>query len=353
MNKIREYEEMLSLRYGRLYGDKNNTERVNKARKKILIQLVIIIIIFITAVGYNIAVSKNEYKNAVFNDKGEITGIVRPAQDEGVYSFTARVKIVSDKGIREKEYFITVEPLGEAVAENESITKEVLSSEEQADTELKRLISQINENTAYERIELPAKLETGEVLIWNKAENHDLVLYLIGLIAGLLLVYRNGFYGIKREEQAAKESIIRELPDFINKLVLFTNAGVILNSAFLKIVDDCDIKKVESSYFYKRLTDISRVVRETNGSFYKEMYTFAKNSGVKEMMRITNIMIENVSKGDDLAEKLKRENELLWFARKQQAEEKGKLAETKLTLPLMLLLSVLIVITIAPALMEI
>ena len=89
-----------------------------------------------------------------------------------------------------------------------------------------------------------------------------------------------------------------------------------------------------------------------NASFYKEMYDFARFSGVKELMRITNIMIDNINKGDDLSGKLRRENELLWFARKQQAEEKGRLAETKMTLPLMILLTVLIMVTIAPALME-
>mgnify|MGYP000656837785 FL=1 len=55
----------------------------------------------------------------------------------------------------------------------------------------------------------------------------------------------------------------------------------------------------------------------------------------------------------DWTEKLKQENSLLWLARKQQSEEKGRLAETKLTLPLMILLLVLIMMTIAPAMMEI
>ena len=59
------------------------------------------------------------------------------------------------------------------------------------------------------------------------------------------------------------------------------------------------------------------------------------------------------SKGADFSEKLKKENELLWFSRKQHAEEQGRLAETKLTMPLMILLLVLIMITIAPALMGI
>jgi type II secretory pathway component PulF len=169
----------------------------------------------------------------------------------------------------------------------------------------------------------------------------------------LWLIYSRRFHTIAREEKRARESIIKELPEFINKLVLLINAGVILNTAFLKIIEDCDEKRIRSSYFYRRIYDIGYMVRETNASFYSEMYSFAKYSGVKELMRITNIMVDNINKGDDLSDKLRRENELLWFARKQQAEEKGRLAETKLTLPLMILLTVLIMVTISPALMEI
>ena len=53
----------------------------------------------------------------------------------------------------------------------------------------------------------------------------------------------------------------------------------------------------------------------------------------------------------ELTEKLQRESETLWINRKKNCEEKGKLAETKLTLPLMIFLIVLIVITVAPALL--
>ncbi|MFQ7012468.1 MAG: hypothetical protein ACLRTA_08070, partial [Clostridia bacterium] len=58
------------------------------------------------------------------------------------------------------------------------------------------------------------------------------------------------------------------------------------------------------------------------------------------------------SKGTGLTEKLQAESEILWMNRKKNCEERGRLAETKLTLPLVIFLLVLIVITIAPALLE-
>jgi tight adherence protein C len=67
---------------------------------------------------------------------------------------------------------------------------------------------------------------------------------------------------------------------------------------------------------------------------------------------MTAVISDNWDKGSVLAEKLEGESNLLWISRKKRAEEKGKLAETKLTFPLVILLIVLIMVTIAPALME-
>ena len=69
-------------------------------------------------------------------------------------------------------------------------------------------------------------------------------------------------------------------------------------------------------------------------------------------MRISNIINDNISKGSGLTDKLQSECETLWLARKRNSEERGRLAETKLTLPLTLFLLVLVVITVSPALLE-
>jgi hypothetical protein len=43
---------------------------------------------------------------------------------------------------------------------------------------------------------------------------------------------------------------------------------------------------------------------------------------------------------------------MLWLSRKRSSEERGRLAETKLTLPLTVFLLVLVVVTVSPALLE-
>ncbi|MDI9494554.1 MAG: bacterial type II secretion system protein F domain protein, partial [Bacillota bacterium] len=61
---------------------------------------------------------------------------------------------------------------------------------------------------------------------------------------------------------------------------------------------------------------------------------------------------DNINKGSSLAEKLEAEGTLLWMDRKKRAEERARLAETKLSFPLMLLLLSLMIITTAPILLS-
>lgn len=352
MEKFNEYKNILRFRYSSLYGSKDCEMWVARECKKMLIMLLFCLLSITVVVCNDISTDRKEYSNVKVNRNGEIVEISRPPQGGESYSFSTKVKLFTEEGEIEREYYITIEPAGEQ-AEQEISSMPEISERDSAEQELKRLISALNDNTEDSEIILPQKLESGNKIVWMKADNTDPVVYILGALFVIWFIYHNRFHTIIREEKLAKESIIKELPEFINKLVLLINAGVILNTAFLKIVEDCDERKIKTSYFYKRISDIGHIVKETNASFYQEMYIFAKHSGVKELMRITNIMLDNMNKGDDLSDKLRRENELLWFARKQQAEEKGKLAETKLTLPLMILLTVLIMVTIAPALMEI
>ena len=73
---------------------------------------------------------------------------------------------------------------------------------------------------------------------------------------------------------------------------------------------------------------------------------------VSELMRVSGIIADNINKGAELNQKLERESEQLWLSRRLHAEEQGRLAETKMTLPLAIFLCVLIVITVAPAMLQ-
>ncbi|QOX62923.1 hypothetical protein FRZ06_05995 [Anoxybacterium hadale] len=222
-------------------------------------------------------------------------------------------------------------------------------------------VDQLNENSAAEYIQLPERLPQGMEIRWQqKRESYlGMMAALYGFL--LLILFLKRYEKIDKEMKAARESIEKDLPEFISKLVLLLNAGLVFSSAFSKIVTDYErhYQRLESGkntsrkrHLYAELLEIQKRVEKTNSSLIFELKDFSQRSGVRDLVRLTAIISDNWNKGSALAEKMEREGELMWIGRKKKAEEKGRLAETKLTLPLMILLIVLIVITVAPALME-
>ena len=79
---------------------------------------------------------------------------------------------------------------------------------------------------------------------------------------------------------------------------------------------------------------------------------YASRHNVKEMVRIATILTENERRGSDVIESLSRESKYLWDDRKIIARESGKMIDMKMSWPLGMLLILLIVITMAPALLS-
>ena len=153
-------------------------------------------------------------------------------------------------------------------------------------------------------------------------------------------------------------SVRRQLPEFVNRLVLLLGAGLVLSAGFERIVEESrQAASLSGDYFYGCMDGIYNKIRETNGSMDQEFRAFARSGensgeGSRELMRISNIISDNISKGAELTDKLQSESEALWLSRKSDSEERGRLAETKLTMPLTVFLLVLVVVTVSPALLE-
>lgn len=225
---------------------------------------------------------------------------------------------------------------------------------------LKESIAGFNEKADSSDIRLPDSLGDGVKVAWFTGKEDGGTIFALIAVMMLLIVYMKRYDQINKEIKEAEESIIRDLPEFINKLVLLLNAGLVVSTAFSKIAADYEMlyhegkteKQREKRFLYEELLAIQKKTERSNVSLIRELQEFSKRCGVREMVRLTAVISDNWNKGSMLAEKLEGEGNLMWIARKKRAEEKGRIAETKLTFPLMILLIVLIVVTIAPAMMD-
>lgn len=325
--------------------------------KDIKKQIIIVMVIGSMLIAADLIMS-DENGVEVERSSGQLY-LIRPEAgvESGYLSLKAEVK--GETGVYEKKFNVRVEPYEkENESETEAVDEEdsmLMSEEDQMDYHLRTIADNVNLDLSERKVSLPAKLETGESITWHVEETSQTnTLTIAVMMAGaVILLYRERNSAIRRKEAEERESVLRQLPGFINRLVLLLNAGLVINSAFERAVEESiAVKKDNGDYFYTSLREIYTSMKTANGSMVQELKAFARRSKVQELMRVSNIINDNVNKGTELTGKLQSESELLWIGRKKRCEEIGRLAETKLTFPLILFLLVLIVITIAPALLE-
>lgn len=338
-------------KYRRLYGTKGKekTEAYGKNLKKkfMLFGIIGLLMINVSVVSY----MADGNSNNLTVKNGEVS-IKRPAEKEDTLYLDMKMTVDTGHGKVAKNLQIAVDPKNSG--KNDNIQEnEVKSNGEVIQDDIQEVVYSLNDDTGKSKVVLPSKLANGNKVEWEADRTSNLPIILAGLCLAFFFLYRSRFKGLDDEEKAASESIIRELPEFINKVILLLNAGIVLQTSFATIIEDR--KKLNpdgDNYFYEQLGDIYMKVIRANGSFHEEFRLFSKRSGVRELMRVSNIISDNVEKGSDLVEKLSRESDALWFARKKQSEERGRVSETKLTFPLAILLMILVLITIAPAMIE-
>ncbi len=159
---------------------------------------------------------------------------------------------------------------------------------------------------------------------------------------------------IKKKREKNRWDILLTLPEFINQLLLLVNSGVPLGIALNRIGDVYErLPEKEQNYFVQEVIKVVKKAKNMGESPVKGFYEFGKSSDVKELSRIGSILIENQNRGTDLRVFLEEQSMALWKDRKQLVLEKIRLGESKMSFPLGILLLTLIIVTSAPAMMQI
>ncbi|MBN7772677.1 type II secretion system F family protein [Clostridium aminobutyricum] len=334
----------------RIYGLKNVGNEIEAIKKENLKRYVGILCCFLLLIFLScFELLGNDQKILLTDEKGRLY-IERPTK--GNQSIPLMVYGKVDGNQWNKAVTLTVRAEGSnKMIETEK--KEPETSEEEANVSVEQFLRTVNKSDSEKIVYLPDELSGVQSLSWEKKQSNTLPIIIFAAILALLFTYLSRYDATKKLAAKCEESISQELPEFLNKIVLLMNAGLVLTAAFERIVRDYGERKFgNQSYFYNQLEEIHTKTAQVNSPLIVELKLFAERSRNREFMRLTNVMADNLDKGTELVSKLQAESSFLWFERKKKAEEKGKLAETKLTIPLAIQLLVLIMITVAPAMME-
>lgn len=336
-----------------LYGDKNIEAEIQVMKKKVFkryLAVFLSVAILLFAAGINMLMNSSE---SIYTDSQGRQYIKRPLQGSTAKQTALQLEAYDEA--EEKEYKKTVTvSLSPYEEENENDDKnaEKVSEITSIETEVSMALKALDKNKQKTVVYLPLEIKGLKQIKWSEEKNNTLpMLFLLGIMT-IGLIYADRFGELKRLKNKSLMSVERELPDFLNKIVLLMNSGLVLSAAFERILKDYKETNSKENYFYEQLAVIELKMRETNCPMISELKAFAERTGNRAFIRVVNVMNENIHKGTALAETLENESNFLWFQRKKKAEEQGKIAETKLTVPLAMELVALIMITLMPAMLE-
>ena len=346
-----EMEQRLIRLYGKDGSSKFNvSEAVGKNARSYIASFMIAAVFF--ALGLCSYLIPQE--QGLIEADGRLTGISRPDGNEGRGSVVLELRAENNESSFSEDVTLTVLPEGFSEEEDTAYT-ELLSEGEKLALNIRALLKRLAKDSEGGFLALPERLEDGTVLSWSRKRSMDFMLAPFLALLLCLISYKNRYSGIEKLEKREKAEVIRELPGFINKLCLLMDAGLVLSEAFTKITAAYEKRKEkggEENYLYEQLLSIKKSMEETRSPMAGLLREFAVRSGVRELMRLSNILSDNIDKGTSLSDKLSLESDMLWHGRKKRAEEEGRAAETKMTLPLAMLLVSLILISAAPAFLE-
>lgn len=204
-------------------------------------------------------------------------------------------------------------------------------------------------------LEIPDTVENYK-LYWqeNKDQMPEKMLFLGILAAGLIPVLEKSR---KQEEQKKRELLLQmEYPDMVSKLTLLLGAGMTLLTAWRRIATDYSDKRkkntCEKMPVYEEMVITCREIESGIGEA-KAYIRFGERCGLRRYRKFSSLIVQNLKKGSmGLNNLLSAEAEDAFEERKSLAKKLGEEAGTKLLLPMILMLGLVIMVIMIPAIMS-
>ena len=221
-----------------------------------------------------------------------------------------------------------------------------LSESKKKEKELKKEIENlIAENPSADKIELPSDY-TYKVNTKNYAPFMVFAFLLLGVIYFFAPDSKLASSMAKRSEQ-----MLLDYSELLSKLTLLLGCGMSLRSSFERIVGDYK-KTGKKRYVYDEL-EITVNRMDSGYSQSAALEDFAFRCQLTEYTRLTNLLIQNLKKGNEgLLAKLEEEAADAFIQRKNTARIRGEKASTKLLVPMMIMLVLVLAIVIVPVFMS-
>ena len=203
------------------------------------------------------------------------------------------------------------------------------------------------------RIELPATVEGADITYTNPEWKRDFSAFYLSLSVICLLPFLWRHQRLERL-RARETQLALDYPEMVNKVMLLLSAGLTVRGCFGRMCGEYRKRVAEGGerrYVYEEISYSLQEIK--NGvSEAEAIEGFGKRCHQLPYLRFSSMMNQNIRKGSEgLVALLEAEAMEAFEKRKEQVKVMGETAGTKLLLPMILMLGVVMAIIVVPAFM--
>lgn len=251
----------------------------------------------------------------------------------------ARVKLSCGTSECVKEFYFRVYP-------------RILDEKESFLGQLEKAIEEQGQTAGEEYLQLPDSI--GKHQLWWE-EKRDYMPEKILFLGGVLAAFIPAVTRSRQQEREKKRACMLELeyPDMVSKMALLLNSGMTLQGAFRKIAGSYDEKRrahrIREMPVYEEMLITCHEMESGIGE-QRAYEHFGERCGGAMYRKFANMLAQNLRKGSrGMVQLLEQEAESAFEERKSTAKKYGEEAGTKLLLPMMIMLGIVMLILLIPA----
>lgn len=271
-----------------------------------------------------------------------------PRETTGSYTEEFQVSIDGQKPENIQVQIPEKETGESSESEEESVPQE--TPEESRKKELQEAVEKYNEEKNDPDYYYLPEEWNGQTFQWKKSgDRSGTVLAAMALFAAFAVMLKKAR---ETQEELAKrsEQLLMDYPSLIMKFTLLVQAGMTARRAFQKIASDYLKRKPRNPrYAYEAI--VKACYEMDSGVAELEAYRrFGQRCGQMKYKTFSTLLIQNLQKGSRrMVEMLEQEAMEAWDERKRKARVLGEAAATKLLVPMILMMAVVMAVIMIPA----
>lgn len=173
---------------------------------------------------------------------------------------------------------------------------------------------------------------------------------IVGLFLGIGLGAVLFYFSFKSMDERIEKRHLKislDMPDFTNKIIILSGAGLTIRDALIKISKEMSI----NTPLYQALDECVSAM-DTGANETQAFMRLTDKCNTPAMRRFASVILQNIKfGGSEVIRALSDIAEEQWNERKNASEKLAMEAETKLLYPMMLMLFAVIIVTITPAIL--